>query len=158
MVNTRSKYLRTTRMPRVWHHSPTIPDWPHVFRDVKLETEAEPMADGVILGGAPTCFWPTVVGTKTCGVDQRTFSSFIRSTSNCQSYLLPFPFIPTNTHRALARPPLVMFKHVVPKASTRQLLRPASQADAAFRASPSTFYLVDRLQQRRGYATPAGTE
>lgn len=48
-----------------------------------------------------------------------------------------------------------MFKHMIPKASTGQLLRPACQANSSFRASPSTFYLVDRLQQRRGYATPA---
>jgi len=79
---------------------------------------------------------------------------------NQQSLQLSTPssFTPTNIYRALARLPPVMFKHVVPKTSTRQLLRPGSQANGAFRASPSTFYLVDRLQQRRGYATPTGTE
>jgi len=44
---------------------------------------------------------------------------------------------------------------MVPRTSTRQLLRPASQLNNSFRASPSTFYLVDRIQSRRGYATPA---
>ncbi|KAK8206552.1 dihydrolipoamide dehydrogenase precursor [Zalaria obscura] len=45
-----------------------------------------------------------------------------------------------------------MFKHLLPKATSRPLLRPASNT---FRASPSTFYLVDRSQYRRGYATEA---
>lgn len=47
-----------------------------------------------------------------------------------------------------------MFKHVVPKTCSRPLLRSYAQG-TTFRASPSTFYLVDRLQQRRGYATPS---
>lgn len=48
-----------------------------------------------------------------------------------------------------------MFKHLIPRASTRPLLRPASQASNTFRSTPSTFYLLDRSQSRRGYATPA---
>ncbi|KAF2157821.1 dihydrolipoamide dehydrogenase [Myriangium duriaei CBS 260.36] len=47
-----------------------------------------------------------------------------------------------------------MFKHVVPKTCSRPLLRTYAQG-TTFRASPSTFYLVNRSQQRRGYATPS---
>ncbi|GAB7355441.1 hypothetical protein MBLNU459_g5948t1 [Dothideomycetes sp. NU459] len=50
-----------------------------------------------------------------------------------------------------------MFKHMIPRGASRPLLRPAHQANNTFRASPSTFYLVDRLQSRRGYATETGT-
>ncbi|KAL1311516.1 hypothetical protein AAFC00_001638 [Neodothiora populina] len=46
-----------------------------------------------------------------------------------------------------------MFKHSVLRAASRPLLRPANQANNTFRASPSTFYLIDRLQSKRGYAT-----
>ncbi|KAF1357130.1 dihydrolipoamide dehydrogenase [Delphinella strobiligena] len=45
-----------------------------------------------------------------------------------------------------------MFKHSL-RATWRPLLRPANQANKTFRASPSTFYLIDRLQSKRGYAT-----
>lgn len=51
---------------------------------------------------------------------------------------------------------LAMFKHSVMRAASRPLLRPANQANNTFRASPSTFYLVDRLQSKRGYATETG--
>ncbi|EON65473.1 dihydrolipoyl dehydrogenase [Coniosporium apollinis CBS 100218] len=44
-----------------------------------------------------------------------------------------------------------MFKTLIPKATSRSLLRPVGQASSTFR--PSTFYLVDRA--RRGYATEA---
>jgi len=71
-----------------------------------------------------------------------------------------FPFLPPSQIVSLARALNLtkMFKHMIPKASTRQLLRPVSQANSSFRASPSTFYLVDRLQQRRGYATETGMD
>ncbi|KAG9718184.1 hypothetical protein KCU59_g18602, partial [Aureobasidium melanogenum] len=42
-----------------------------------------------------------------------------------------------------------MFSHMIPRAS-RPLLRSANNT---FRASPSTLYLVDRVQSRRSYAT-----
>ncbi|KAJ9621551.1 dihydrolipoamide dehydrogenase precursor [Taxawa tesnikishii (nom. ined.)] len=45
-----------------------------------------------------------------------------------------------------------MFSKLIPRASSRQLLRPAGNT---FRATPSTLYLVDRSQYRRGYATEA---
>lgn len=53
---------------------------------------------------------------------------------------------------------LAMFKHSVMRAASRPLLRPANQANNTFRASPSTFYLVDRLQSKRGYATETGMD
>jgi hypothetical protein len=46
-----------------------------------------------------------------------------------------------------------MFSHMIPRAS-RPLLRSANNT---FRASPSTLYLVDRIQSRRSYATETGT-
>lgn len=47
-----------------------------------------------------------------------------------------------------------MFKHLIPRASSRQLLRPVCQSTTPFRTSPSTSLLLDRIS-RRGYATPS---
>ncbi|KAK5171636.1 D-lactate ferricytochrome c oxidoreductase [Oleoguttula sp. CCFEE 6159] len=48
-----------------------------------------------------------------------------------------------------------MFKNLVPRATSRSFLRPLGQANNTFRVSPSSFYLVNRSQSRRGYATEA---
>ncbi|TKA79662.1 Dihydrolipoyl dehydrogenase, mitochondrial [Cryomyces minteri] len=48
-----------------------------------------------------------------------------------------------------------MFKNLVPRATSRSFLRPLGRANNTFRASPSSFYIVDRSQLRRGYATEA---
>ncbi|KAL2358413.1 hypothetical protein BJ546DRAFT_1023096 [Cryomyces antarcticus] len=52
-------------------------------------------------------------------------------------------------------PPTTMFKNLVPRATSRSFLRPLGQANNTFRVSPSSFYLVNRSQSRRGYATEA---
>ncbi|KAK4982217.1 dihydrolipoamide dehydrogenase precursor [Elasticomyces elasticus] len=48
-----------------------------------------------------------------------------------------------------------MFKTLVPRAASRPILRPLNQANNSFRATPSTFFLIDRSHARRGFATPA---
>lgn len=75
------------------------------------------------------------------------------------SYHPPLLYLsPTSHWITEPRPTIfVMFRNLIPRATTRPLLRPASQSPNTFRASPSTFYLVDRSQQRRGFATPTGT-
>ncbi|KAK8163658.1 hypothetical protein IWX90DRAFT_455978 [Phyllosticta citrichinensis] len=46
-----------------------------------------------------------------------------------------------------------MFKHLIPKTTTRSFARPLAAPRSAFRHTSSTFYLVDR--SKRGYATEA---
>ncbi|KAK8206143.1 hypothetical protein IWZ01DRAFT_439475 [Phyllosticta capitalensis] len=46
-----------------------------------------------------------------------------------------------------------MFKHLIPKTTTRSFARPLAAPRSAFRQTSSTFFLVDR--SKRGYATEA---
>lgn len=62
------------------------------------------------------CLRPTVVGTKTCGADQRTFGSFIRSISNRYSYP---PLLPSL--RLISTEPLLVY---LPSCSSTSSQRP----------------------------------
>ncbi|KAL2677540.1 hypothetical protein IWX47DRAFT_889795 [Phyllosticta citricarpa] len=67
-----------------------------------------------------------------------------RHSSLCLSFSPPHLFHPSSA---------VMFKHLIPKTTTRSFARPLAAPRSAFRQTSSTFFLVDR--SKRGYATEA---